>query len=374
MIGAVVVGPLIALGTYWLSKVVSHNPNKVPLQDDPPLFTEEQIWGQPTQPAAQVPQAPPVMQNAPAPYVPPREQAPELTKAPPAPEPPKPMPMPPPDIEQPAQASSPAATPQPTAEDDLADDIAALRAIADNPTPNNLALLRETDRQQLEELLMRVPPELAARIRALLAAAVPAPVATPSAAELTRQQAEQRLLAMRDELQAILNNPSAEQLARLRDPANRAAMETALQMLAADGRWLSLVNAIRQLMTPLPSRADIEATAPVAVPASSSPAAVPAPMPAPPPDAATPTAPTAGPPPGYDPAKARKIAAELAANIEKNKYGYSKQLTRNFQTFAGIPSDGVYGGLTRSALAHFGVRRPPKALFAPTADQPYPWA
>jgi hypothetical protein len=80
------------------------------------------------------------------------------------------------------------------------------------------------------------------------------------------------------------------------------------------------------------------------------------------------------PPPGFDPKLAQSMAKNVAKNIDTNKSSYSRPLVRNFQTAAGIASDGIYGGGTRRALLFYGIDRPPAALFKPTQmPAEYPW-
>lgn len=81
------------------------------------------------------------------------------------------------------------------------------------------------------------------------------------------------------------------------------------------------------------------------------------------------------PPAGFDPAKARKMAKQVAANLDaKGRSNYDRALLRSFQTAAGIDADGIYGGQSRGALIHYGVPRPPAAFFKPVETQPYKWA
>lgn len=82
------------------------------------------------------------------------------------------------------------------------------------------------------------------------------------------------------------------------------------------------------------------------------------------------------PPPGFNPASAKKLAKQVAANIDsKGKASYSRTLLKQFQTAAGIASDGLYGGEARRALMFYGVARPPTAAFAPVAmPDAYVWA
>lgn len=291
---------------------------------DPPPFTEEEIFG-----PAPVATKPPT----PAPLPSSWQEPDVLTKAPPAPPPPPPLP------------------------EEMPEDVAPM------PVPS-------------------APPMTSP-------AHIDVPEAPTSAPPVTSQDdARARLDAMRAELQAIIDNPSAENLARLRDPNNRAAMELALTMIERGG-YTELAARIRSLMMQLPTRQDIEATAPPVSVIVPNPPPVPGPSATPSepqvtihdaviepvePATATPAPVADQPPAGYDPAKARKIAAQVNSNIANNKYSYSRKLVTDFQRFAGINADGVYGGATRAALAHFGVRRPTPALFQPLADQPYPWA
>jgi hypothetical protein len=82
------------------------------------------------------------------------------------------------------------------------------------------------------------------------------------------------------------------------------------------------------------------------------------------------------PPAGFNPASAKKLAKQVAANIDsKGKASYSRTLLKQFQTAAGLVSDGLYGGASRRALIFYGVPRPPVAAFAPVAmPDEYPWA
>lgn len=111
---------------------------------------------------------------------------------------------------------------------------------------------------------------------------------------------------------------------------------------------------------------------------------VPPPAPAvPPPDVKSPvpTPPVQTPatsprtPAGFDLALARELAPKLQANLKaRGKFDYDRTLARKFQTAAGIPSDGIYGGETRGALLAFGVANPQPASFPPTETVPYKWA
>lgn len=80
------------------------------------------------------------------------------------------------------------------------------------------------------------------------------------------------------------------------------------------------------------------------------------------------------PPAGFAPATARKLAKQVASNIESKGRLYSQAQLQTFQRAAGIAADGLYGGGARGALMHYGIARPPQPLFKPTTTQPYPWA
>lgn len=90
---------------------------------------------------------------------------------------------------------------------------------------------------------------------------------------------------------------------------------------------------------------------------------------------------TAAPPPpsklttqapdGYDPDKARRTAPALAEHLRRKARDYDRRLAKAWQTAAALDADGIYGGATRGALIHYGVRNPPRALFKPTATIPY---
>lgn len=311
------IGMLIAAGIPLGAFLLSRASNAPARRSE--LLTEDQIFGPRTTPSQDPPMltedqifGKPRTQPAPSKPTPPAEQA--IAKAPPS------------SMDEDEQAAPPAPTPAP---------------------PPDV---------EEEPVMQSAPPPVVMQ---------PAP-SSPSA----QSSQQQRTQAMLEELRAIASNPTADALERLRDPANRAAIELALTMVASADP--SLVALIRRLMEPLPSREDMER---VAVPPSSpEPEPTPQATPTPPPEAPSAAPSMTAPPPGYDPAKARRIAKEVAANIERNKYSYSRKLVTDFQRFAGIDADADYGGLTRSALRHFGVLRPPRALFPPTADQPYPWA
>lgn len=61
---------------------------------------------------------------------------------------------------------------------------------------------------------------------------------------------------------------------------------------------------------------------------------------------------------------AGSLAKQLAADITKRKYDYSRALCKRFQLAAGVkPADGIYGPATKAALGKY-VSKPPAALFA----------
>ena len=111
----------------------------------------------------------------------------------------------------------------------------------------------------------------------------------------------------------------------------------------------------------------------VAAPPPAAVIATPATLPAPP-DTTAQVGPV--PPAGFAPATARKLAKQVAANLDsEGRANYSRDLMKQFQTAAGIDADGLYGGGTRRALMFYGVARPPQPFFKPTATPPdYPWA
>lgn len=94
------------------------------------------------------------------------------------------------------------------------------------------------------------------------------------------------------------------------------------------------------------------------------------------PGTAEPTGPQ--PPAGYNPVSAGRLSKQVARNIDaKACAGYSRQLLRQFQRAAGLEVDGLYGGGSRGALIHFGVRRPPQPCVATRGSRetrPYKWA
>lgn len=60
---------------------------------------------------------------------------------------------------------------------------------------------------------------------------------------------------------------------------------------------------------------------------------------------------------------AKTLAQQLAADITKRKYDYSRALCKRFQLAASVkPADGIYGPATKAALARYTSA--PPALFA----------
>jgi peptidoglycan hydrolase-like protein with peptidoglycan-binding domain len=129
--------------------------------------------------------------------------------------------------------------------------------------------------------------------------------------------------------------------------------------------------------TPAPAPAPAPAPGPAPAPAPYSPAvpetpatptpgAVATPEPAIVPSPTTETPPSPATASTYNAARARTLAPRVAENVRTRAYSYNRADVRAFQEAAGLNPDGIYGGVTRDALRHFGVRRPPAALFAPT--------
>ena len=111
-----------------------------------------------------------------------------------------------------------------------------------------------------------------------------------------------------------------------------------------------------------------------APPAPPIPELPPLPAPAPPPDVAPAPAPAAAQPPaGFNVPSAKKLAKQVAQNINEKGRLYSNKLLKDFQVAAGITADGLYGGGSRGALIALGIPRPPQPLFKPTDTKPYPW-
>lgn len=75
---------------------------------------------------------------------------------------------------------------------------------------------------------------------------------------------------------------------------------------------------------------------------------------------------------GFDPDKARAQAPGIAALLAtKGPKGYPRKRLADWQTLAGLRSDGEYGGSTRGALVFYGVAKPPRPFKAPFATLPY---
>lgn len=70
--------------------------------------------------------------------------------------------------------------------------------------------------------------------------------------------------------------------------------------------------------------------------------------------------------------RARSRAMSISDHVRAKGERYDRDRVRDYQADAGIRPDGVYGEITRSSLAYFGVRNPPPALFAggPTEYRP----
>jgi hypothetical protein len=68
-------------------------------------------------------------------------------------------------------------------------------------------------------------------------------------------------------------------------------------------------------------------------------------------------------PAGYDPNLARQLAQEVADNVRRGVYDYSRALVTRFQVAAGNDPDGIYGPYTVSTLQFYGVASPPSHLF-----------
>lgn len=68
--------------------------------------------------------------------------------------------------------------------------------------------------------------------------------------------------------------------------------------------------------------------------------------------------------------RARAMAGRVARAIENSHEGNRPvRLIREFQRYAGIRADGLYGGRTWRALEYYGVRRPPPTYSPPTKDR-----
>jgi peptidoglycan hydrolase-like protein with peptidoglycan-binding domain len=77
------------------------------------------------------------------------------------------------------------------------------------------------------------------------------------------------------------------------------------------------------------------------------------------------------PPAGYDKTKAKAQAKDVAAMLVKSGKAYDKPRLVNWQRFAGLKPDGVYGPLTKSALEYYGGKPPAPFVAGPaTKYQP----
>lgn len=286
-----------------------------PSSEEPPMFTEEQIFGpSPTAQQADPYRAP---EQLPQIAVKPTPSAPtvqEGAKLPSGPTTPTPLAMP---------------TPPPmTAEQDRAQEIEALRRLVDNPTAENLAILRDPSRRAaIEELLTVAPADLAARVRALWQSALPWD--GPGQAQLPTIQ----------DIESLPQPPLPPPPPPFPESTSVTSSVTSQPEQLPPQERGELPAELQQLPASMPSTQAIEA-----------------------------------PPEGYDPVKARNLAKQVAANITNRGTSYSRDLVKQFQRFAGIDVEGIYGGETRGALEFFGVRRPPRALFKPTETVPYKWA
>lgn len=68
---------------------------------------------------------------------------------------------------------------------------------------------------------------------------------------------------------------------------------------------------------------------------------------------------------------ARREAPTVAKHLRQKKKSYSRQLLKDFQKHAGIKPDGLYGPISRSALAQFGVVDPPMPFVNPKGVATY---
>ncbi len=68
-------------------------------------------------------------------------------------------------------------------------------------------------------------------------------------------------------------------------------------------------------------------------------------------------------PRGYDERAARLKAQPTADHIRTRKGKYDRAVLASFQTMAGLKPDGLYGPQSRAALAFFGAKNVPAALF-----------
>lgn len=81
------------------------------------------------------------------------------------------------------------------------------------------------------------------------------------------------------------------------------------------------------------------------------------------------------PPKTWNPQAAMQLAPSVVKDlVEKGRDRYNRALLKKFQTYAGIASDGLYGGGARGALDYYYEGQLPNPFFKPTHTQPYPWA
>lgn len=79
-------------------------------------------------------------------------------------------------------------------------------------------------------------------------------------------------------------------------------------------------------------------------------------------------------PDGFDRQQAFALAPRVRDDVAGRKYSYSRQQMKDFQRAAGVAADGIYGGGSAGALRHYLGGPPPRPLFKPTAEKPYPHA
>lgn len=81
--------------------------------------------------------------------------------------------------------------------------------------------------------------------------------------------------------------------------------------------------------------------------------------------------PRAGVTPG-DAAQARRLAPRVRHDLAtRGRQRYDRALLTQFQSAAGIPADGLYGGVTRGALIYYGETSAPRPYVAPLETVPY---
>jgi outer membrane biosynthesis protein TonB len=77
-------------------------------------------------------------------------------------------------------------------------------------------------------------------------------------------------------------------------------------------------------------------------------------------------------PDGYDPGAARREAIALNNHLKRaGKANYDRRWLQRWQRYAGIDADKIYGGQTRGALIHFGVRDPVPPFYKPFETERY---